>query len=158
MLYVSNPATAIPYVISILNEFRSFYGYKLNLQKSECFPLNIPPSDLQQLNLPINISRSGFNYSGVNITPSISALMAANFTPLLNQTKSDFQRWGNLPLTLTGRTNSVKMIILPRFLYLFQSIPIFLPKSFFQSLNKLITSFVWTGKHPRNSSTSPRTY
>ena len=55
--------------------------------------------------------------------------MAANFTPLLNQTKSDFQRWGNLPLTLPGRINSVKMTILPRFLYLFQSIPIFLPKS-----------------------------
>ena len=43
LLYVSNPATAIPYVISILNEFRSFYGYKLNLQNSECSLLTSPP-------------------------------------------------------------------------------------------------------------------
>ena len=104
LLYVSNPATAIPFVISILNEFGSFSGYKLNLQKSECFPLNIPPSDLPQLNLPFCIIHSGFKYLGVNIPSSISAVLAANFTPLLNQTKSDLQRWGNLPLTLTEFT------------------------------------------------------
>ena len=74
LLYVSNPATAIPFVVSILNEFGSFSRYKLNLQKSECLPLNIPPSDHQQLNLSFNISRSGFKYLGLNITPSISAL------------------------------------------------------------------------------------
>ena len=41
------------------------------------------------------------------------------------------------------------MNILPRFLYLFQSIPVFLPKSFFRLVDKLLSSFLWGNKHPR---------
>lgn len=41
------------------------------------------------------------------------------------------------------------MNVLPRFLYLFQSIPVFLTKSFFKSVDKLISSFLWGNKHPR---------
>ncbi len=63
--------------------------------------------------------------------------------------KCDFQRWGNLPLSLIGWINTVKMNNLPRFLYLFQSIPLFLPKSFFRSINQAVTSFIWQGGVPR---------
>ena len=52
-------------------------------------------------------------------------------------------------LSLAGRIYCVKMSILPRFLYLFQCIPIFLTKSFFQNLDRLISSFIWGGKTPR---------
>lgn len=41
------------------------------------------------------------------------------------------------------------MTILPKFLYLFQSIPAFIPKSFFDSLDSVISSYIWKGKHPR---------
>ena len=133
LLYVSNPATAILFVISILNEFGSFSGYKLNLQKSECFPLNILSSDLQQLNLPISVSHS----LNIKIFRGQYHSAFSNFTPLLNQAKSNFQRWGNLPLMLTGRINAVKMTIL--FITYSNPFQDFLQKSFFHSLNKLIT-------------------
>jgi len=35
---------------------------------------------------------------------------------------------------MIGRINTVKMVSLPRFLYLFQNIPIFWTKSFFQNV------------------------
>lgn len=41
------------------------------------------------------------------------------------------------------------MTVLPRFLYHFQMIPLFLPKSFFQELNTHISSFIWHGSTPR---------
>lgn len=41
------------------------------------------------------------------------------------------------------------MNVLPRFIFLFQSIPTFLPKIFFKTLDGLITSFLWEGKNPR---------
>ena len=41
------------------------------------------------------------------------------------------------------------MNILPRFLYLFQCLPLFLPKLFFTTLDKLITGFLWGNKLPR---------
>lgn len=39
------------------------------------------------------------------------------------------------------------MNILPRFLYLFQCIPIFLTKSFFFLIDKLISAFIWNGEN-----------
>lgn len=41
------------------------------------------------------------------------------------------------------------MIILPKFLYLFQALPLFIPGSFFKLLDPVISSYVWRGKHPR---------
>lgn len=51
-----------------------------------------------------------------------------------------------MPLSLIGRVNSVKMNILPKYLYLFQCIPLYLPKKFFVTLDKLILKFIWNGK------------
>ncbi len=41
------------------------------------------------------------------------------------------------------------MNILPKFLYTFQSVPTFIPKSFFDSLDSIISSYIWKGKRPR---------
>lgn len=58
-------------------------------------------------------------------------------------------RWSNLPLSLARRINSVKMSVMPRFLFLFQTVPIFIPKSFFKDLDKVISTFIWNKKIPR---------
>ncbi|CAI5657319.1 unnamed protein product [Oreochromis niloticus] len=58
-------------------------------------------------------------------------------------------RWSPLSLSLIGRINSVKMMLLPKFLYVFQCLPILIPKSFFKSLDSLITSYIWNGKAPK---------
>ena len=58
-------------------------------------------------------------------------------------------RWKTIYFSLAGRVNAIKMNILPRFLYLFQCLPLFLPKLFFTTLDKLITGFLWGNKLPR---------
>ena len=45
------------------------------------------------------------------------------------------------------------MNILTKFLLLFQSIPVFLPKYFFASLDKIIHSLIWGGETPRDRKT-----
>lgn len=40
LLYRSDPVPSILHFLSILSVFRCFSGYKLNIQKSECFPIN----------------------------------------------------------------------------------------------------------------------
>uniref|UniRef100_A0A3P8TZR2 Reverse transcriptase zinc-binding domain-containing protein n=1 Tax=Amphiprion percula TaxID=161767 RepID=A0A3P8TZR2_AMPPE len=45
------------------------------------------------------------------------------------------------------------MNILPKFLYLFQSVPVFIPKSYFDTLDSIISSYIWKGKRPRVSRT-----
>ncbi len=58
-------------------------------------------------------------------------------------------RWASLPLSLVGRTSLVKMVILPKFLYLFQHIPICINKSFFTGLDSILRSFLWGNKPAR---------
>ncbi len=67
---------------------------------------------------------------------------------LLEKVGRDLTNWMDLPLTLLGRINAVKMNILPKFLYMFQSLLISISKSFFTTLNGLIRSFIWHRKTP----------
>lgn len=50
--------------------------------------------------------------------------------------------------TLIGRINTIKMSILPKFTYLFQCLPMNVPKSFFNELNKILTPFICQRKKP----------
>uniref|UniRef100_A0A672Z5A6 Reverse transcriptase domain-containing protein n=1 Tax=Sphaeramia orbicularis TaxID=375764 RepID=A0A672Z5A6_9TELE len=108
LLYISNPLTSIKSILSLLKKFGSFSGYKVNLLKSGCFPINYAALLIKQSDLPFKLSTSGFRYLQINVTRSLSSLYVANFTPLLNQTKADLHRWNSLPLSLMGRTNAVK--------------------------------------------------
>ena len=104
---------------------------------------------LSQSDIPFKLSPSGFRYFGVSIARSFTSLYSENVLALLAQIKTDFQRWGSLPLSLIGRINTVKMSVLPTFLFLFQCLPIFLPKSFFKTVDSIICHFLWNGKIPR---------
>lgn len=83
------------------------------------------------------------------MTQKFTNLYEANFPPLLNSLKKYLGHWNLLPLSLGGRINTVKMNVMPRFLFLFQCIPIFFTKSFFSSINKLITNFIWNKRTHR---------
>ena len=149
LLYITDPLSQLPNILSLLQNFGSFSGYKLNLQKSECLPINSKALLLSQSDLPFRLNTCSIKYLGVTVTRTLSALLDANFTPLLSYIRSAFQRWCNLPLSMLGKINAVKMNILPKFLYLFQCIPLFLPKSYFKSIDQAVISFIWSGKTPR---------
>ena len=104
---------------------------------------------LSQSDIPFKLSPLGFRYLGVSIARSFTSLYSENVLALLAQIKTDFQRWGSLPLSLIGRISTVKMSVLPTFLFLFQCLPIFLPKSFFKTVDSIICHFLWNGKIPR---------
>jgi len=139
LLYISDPTLGIPQVVKILKHFGTFSGYKLNFSKSICFLINSKGLLILNTDIPFQLSISGFRYLGINITQGFPNLYKENFPPLIEKLKLDLKKWNLLFLSLAGRINCVKMNILPRFLYLFQCIPIFLTKSFFQNLDKLIS-------------------
>jgi len=68
---------------------------------------------------------------------------------LLERIKKDLSKWSPIKISLIGRINSIKMVVLPKLLYLFQCLPLFIPLSFFKALDSVISSFIWNGKHPR---------
>lgn len=149
VLYLSDPGTSIPKALEIISSFGEISGYKINFTKSLLFPINDQARHMSFGAYPLKETRDSFTYLGVTITRKYSDLFKHNLKPALERVKQDLTRWSALPISLAGRVNSVKMIIMPRFLFLFHTIPIFIPKSFFRELDKLIATFIWNKTIPR---------
>lgn len=106
------------------------------------------PTQLNSI-APFHQATDGFRYLGIVITPRNKDLLKANYSKLLAQLKTDISRWEILPLTLLGRIESIRMNVLPRFLFLFQSLPIQVPNKTFKTIDKLIIRHIWQNKRHR---------
>ena len=149
LILVSVPMSCIPKILKLLKHFGLFSGYKLNIHKSELLPINAASEQCSLDSLPFKVSPKKFTYLGVVVTRQYADLFIYNFWPLLGRTKLALERWSGLPLSLAGCINAVKVPILPKFLYLFQSVPVYIKKCFFSSLDQLMASFIWNSKPPR---------
>ena len=149
VLFLSKLNSSTKALNKLLDTFSQFSGYKINKSKSHFRFLN----KLDRLNPPIQIKFNhcldGFEYLGIRITPHTENTILLNYNPLVKEIEDMLERWDCLPISMIGRINLIKMSVLPKLLYLFQAIPLPLSTSFFSSLNKHFTRFIWNNKHPR---------
>lgn len=87
-------------------------------------------------------------YLGTNIPIDIRRTYELNFPPILTKARSFLENWNRGLHSWFGRCNFIKMCILPKFLYLFQALPVHIPHSFFKQVHALFTQFIWANKKP----------
>ena len=83
----------------------------------------------KQQRSPFKWSPNGVRYLGTIVDSNLKNLYTLDCPTLHSEIVVDLQKWINLPITLIGRINCVKMNILPRLQYLFQSLSTPVPHS-----------------------------
>lgn len=106
-----------------------------------------------QSNFPFMSKPHSLPYLGVHIPSNLEDLYPSDFPPLLNNIRQDLDTWRSLNILWFGRAAVLKKNILPKILYLLQAIPICLPKVFFVSVIRMLSTFLWKDKSPRISLT-----
>ena len=86
-------------------------------------------------------------YLGILLPKETKDLYMENYKTLIKEIKDDTNRRRNIPCSWIGRITIVKMSILPRAIYRFNTNPIKLSMVFATELGQIISQFVW--KHTK---------
>lgn len=134
LVFMSDVRNSVPCLIKGIKTYGIYSGYKLNVSETEAYAVNgFTPDQILCLSIFIWPDK-GIKSLGISIPTSLEDLYKTNYTKLI----VDLRRRMILPLTLSGKVDTIVINILPRLLFPFQTLEVLVPESIFQQLDCLI--------------------
>lgn len=151
IFFVTSPIISIPSLLMELSEYGKISNFKVNYGKSKAMGIEIKEPLLQLVTTQFEFrwTNSYISYLGMKISKNLKELFEPNYIPMAKQIKLDLSRWDKEIFTWFGRTNIIKMNVMPRLLYLIQTLPIKIPPSFLRDLRSRFLKCIWVGKPAR---------
>lgn len=152
LVYLGHPTNSLPELMLLFAQYGQLSGYKINMSKTQTLSYNYNPPLEIITKYPMVWQAESLKYLGINIPKNQTKLFEFNYIPLNKKIKDDLRRWNLIPyLSYYSRIDSIKMNVLPRLLYLFQTLPIEIDQNHFNEWDKMISRYIWEGKKPRIS-------
>ena len=149
VIYLKNPDSTFPRLLSILDNFGQKSGYKLNINKTQVLCVNYTPSSSIRQKYKLKWDLGNMKYLGVFITRDLNKLYEINYHKINNNIQKDLSKWLSITLDFSSRIEAIKLNVLPRLLYLFLNLPVRIPDSQFKAWDRQLSQFIWEGKRPR---------
>ena len=126
IVYMENPIDSTKKLLDLINEFGKTAGYRVNTQKSKAFLYTSNKTAETEIRKKIayDIGTRKIKYLGINLTKEVKDLFSENYTTLKKEIKEDTNKWKHVPCSWIGRINIIKMAILPKAIYRFNTIPV----------------------------------
>lgn len=146
--YLDEPKQSLQELKKVIQEYSKYSGYKLN--ENKCDALLIGKDFKQEVEDCFHFkSTQKIKYLGIYVSKNLEELYANNYGVLEYKVKQDLNRWKIIPEGLLGRIETIKMMVLPQFIFLFQALPLVILESQFKEWNKMISNFIWNNKKHR---------
>ena len=120
-------------LLELINIFSIVAGYKTHTQKYVAFLYTNNERSEREIKetVPFTIASKRITYLGINQHKKAKNLYPENCKMLMKETEDDTDRWNDIPCSWIGRSNIVKMSILPKAICRFNADLIKLPIAFF---------------------------
>uniref|UniRef100_A0A670KI73 Reverse transcriptase domain-containing protein n=1 Tax=Podarcis muralis TaxID=64176 RepID=A0A670KI73_PODMU len=150
VLTLQEPESSTKRVLELIQDFGQVAGFKLNKLKTKVLEKNLTVIERERFQNVTGLTVvKKVKYLGINMTAKNGNLFKDNYEKCWSEVKKDLEIWSNLKLSLLGRIAAIKMNVLPRMLFLFQTLQIVDKMDCFKKWQRDISRFVWQGKKPR---------
>ena len=81
-------------------------------------------------------------YLGINLTKQVKDLYSENYIKMKKKIEKDTNKWKDTPFSWIRRLNIIKISILLKAIYRFNSIPIKIPMAYFTDLKQIFQKVI----------------